>query len=364
VSEGQNEGQEKSFEPTPRKLEQAREKGDVAKSQDVSAAAAYLGVLLALGAAGAGMASRFGEAVTPFLGAADRLEGRLLGPGGLAASGAMLGEASLAVLPLFVIPAALVLAALIAQRAIVVAPEKINFKLNRISPLAQAKQKFGPTGLVEFAKSMVKMTLISAVVWFWLVAETPKLVGLVRADSRVMGAMLAETTLSLFGAVAAIAVAIAAVDVLWQRYDHARKLRMSLEELRKESKETEGDPHLKSERRRRAEGVAMNRMLNDVPEASVVVVNPEHYAVALRWSREAGGAPVCVAKGVDDLAAAIRARAAEAGVPIHRDPPTARSLHALVEIGEEIREEHYHAVAAALRFAEDIRRRARALGRG
>jgi len=99
-------------------------------------------------------------------------------------------------------------------------------------------------------------------------------------------------------------------------------------------------------------------MMLDVPKADVVIVNPTHYAVALKWSREKGSAPVCVAKGVDAVAAQIRARAAEAGVPLHRDPPTARAIHATVEIGQEIRPEQYRAVAAALRFAAEMRRKA------
>lgn len=354
----EEEGQEKSFDPTPRKLEQAREKGDVPRSQDVSAAAAYLGLGLAL-LMGGGFAASFGAALLPFLDAPDRLTGRLLGPGGLALSGGALGRAALAALPLVLAPAVMVLVALIAQRAIVVAPSKLAPKLERVSPLAQAKQKFGPTGLVEFAKSAVKMILISACAWAWLWAETPRLIGLSRADARALPGLLTEAALSLLAVVLAIAAVIAGVDWFWQRFDHARKLRMSLEELKKESKESEGDPHMKSERRRRGEAIAMNRMLNDVPQANVVLVNPEHYAVALKWSRESGRAPLCVAKGVDDVAAAIRARAAAAGVPLHRDPPTARALHATVEIGEEIRREHFQAVAAAIRFAEDIRRRAR-----
>jgi flagellar biosynthetic protein FlhB len=101
-------------------------------------------------------------------------------------------------------------------------------------------------------------------------------------------------------------------------------------------------------------------MLLDVPRSDVIVVNPQHYAVALRWDRTAGAAPVCVAKGVDALASRIREKAAEAGIPIHRDPPTARALFATVDIGQEIRPEHYRAVAAAIRFAEAMRKKAKA----
>ncbi len=103
----------------------------------------------------------------------------------------------------------------------------------------------------------------------------------------------------------------------------------------------------------------MSQMMKDVPTADVVIVNPTHYAVALKWSKLPGAAPVCVAKGVDEIAAAIRRTAIEAGVPIHSDPPTARALHATIDIGQEIHEEHYRAVAAAIRFAERMRLRAR-----
>ncbi|TVQ58339.1 MAG: flagellar biosynthesis protein FlhB [Rhodobacteraceae bacterium] len=359
MAEGEDQGQEKNFEPTPRKLEQAREKGDVAKSTDVNAAAAYVGLIAAVLAFGGAAASGFAEALMPFIGAVDLLEGRVLGPGGRRASLDILGRAAMALTPIFVAPAVMVLVSLVAQQAIVAAPDKIMPKLSRINPISVAKNKYGPTGLVEFLKSAAKMLLISTGVWFWLAAETPRIVALSAGDARALPMHLGETLLSLLTVVAVIAAAIAAVDYLWQRYDHERKLRMTYEEIKRDSKETEGDPYMKQARRRRAEEIATNQMLQDVPKADVVIVNPEHYAVALTWSRKQGAAPVCVAKGVDAVAAAIRARAVEAGVPIHRDPPTARTLFAAVKIGAEIQPDHYRAVAAAIRFAEDIRRRAR-----
>jgi flagellar biosynthetic protein FlhB len=359
ADDSESDGQEKSFEPTQRKLDQARERGDVARSTDVNAAAAYLGLLAALLAGAGSMGVAFVEALAPFLASADRLEGRILNNGGAALSGAMAMEAVLAAAPLLLAPAAAVLASLIAQQAIVAAPEKLMPKISRINPIDVAKNKFGPTGLMEFVKSSSKMLLIGAGVWLWLVAETPRLIGLAAADARALPRHLGDAMVSLLMVVLAIAIVIGAIDYVWQQFDHTRKLRMSFEELKKDSKETEGDPYLRQARRRRAEEVATNRMLLDVPKSDVVIVNPEHYAVALKWERKPGAAPICVAKGVDDVAAAIRARAAEAGVPIHRDPPTARAIHATVPIGREIDEEHYRAVAAAIRYAEDVRRRAR-----
>ena len=361
MAEGsEDEGQEKSFEPTQRRIDQAREKGDVPRSTDVTAAAAYAGLLAVMLASGGEMATDFAAALAPFIGSADRLEGRVLGPGGALVIARAAGDVAAALAPLFVVPAALVLAALIAQQAIVAASDKLVPKLSRLNPIQVAKNKFGPTGLMEFAKSAAKMLLVSTAVWFWLAAETPRLIGLVRADGAGLARHLGSTMVSLLWVVLTIAAAVAALDWLWQRYDHMRKLRMSFEELKKDSKETEGDPYLRQARRRRAEEIATNRMLLDVPKADVVIVNPEHYAAALRWSRAPGAAPTVVAKGVDAVAHAIRVRAMEAGVPIHRDPPTARALVASVAIGAEIGEEHYRAVAAAIRYAEEIRRRARA----
>jgi flagellar biosynthetic protein FlhB len=133
---------------------------------------------------------------------------------------------------------------------------------------------------------------------------------------------------------------------------------MTRQEMTEEHKESEGDPHFRAHRRQRGQEIAMNRMLRAVPEADVVLVNPTHYAVALKWNRKDGRAPVCIAKGRDEVAARIRERANAAGVPVHRDPPTARALHAALDIGDEIGREHYQAVAAAIRFAEAMRKKA------
>ena len=134
---------------------------------------------------------------------------------------------------------------------------------------------------------------------------------------------------------------------------------MTHKELRDEQKQAEGDPYMKQERQARGRSIATNRMLDSVPDADVVIVNPTHYAVALQWDRSRPEAPRCVAKGVDQIAWRIRERAEEAGVPIHADAPTARALHAAVDLGEEIAPEHYAPVAAAIRFAEAMRQKAR-----
>jgi flagellar biosynthetic protein FlhB len=153
----------------------------------------------------------------------------------------------------------------------------------------------------------------------------------------------------------AFQVVLAVVDLPLQRQLHLNKLKMSREEMKKEMKQSEGDPELKMRRREKASKISRGQMLQDVKTATVVMVNPTHYAVALKWDPNGKKAPVCVAKGVDHMAAKIREVAAENKVPIYRDPPAARSLYNLVEIDEEIRPEHFAAVAAAIQFIDRLK---------
>ena len=237
--------------------------------------------------------------------------------------------------------------------------KKLQPKLDRISPLANLKNKFGRNGLFEFAKSFVKLCVISLVLGpIFLAYRWPQLMQTMALEATLGATVMLQMSVGFLAAVVGIGALIGIVDFIWQSFEHLRKNRMSHQELKDEAKQTEGDPYFKQERRERGRAIATNRMLADVPEADVVIVNPEHYAVALSWDRNPGSAPVCVAKGTDHIALRIREIATEAGVPLHRDPPTARALHATTELGEQIAPEHYRAVAAAIRFAETMRRKA------
>ncbi len=353
---------EKNHDPTPKKLEDARKKGDVAKSNDLSAAMIYLSFLIAILVFGSNTIGTAANSLTIFLSSPDLLVGKILGPGGLRLSGSIVLSFAAALTPLFVLPFAAALLSLIGQQAIIVAPSKLAPKLNRISPLAGAKNKFGPSGLVEFTKTFIKMLAVSLVVIFYLRKEFDVIIGLAHASPTAMVGLLVEVLVDLLIVICALSVLVGIGDLLWQKYDHQKKLRMSFQDLKDEGKEAEGDPHTKAQRRQRGRDIATNRMLLDVPKADVVVVNPTHYAVALQWTKKKGSAPVCVAKGEDEIAARIREIAAESGVPIHSDPPTARAIHATVEVGHEIPPEQYRAIAAALRFAEIMRKKAKERG--
>lgn len=358
----QDEG-EKEFEPSQRKLDDARKKGDTPKSQDLSVAASYGGILLAATAFGAATVQAMGADLSSLLGQSVQLSDVLFGGGGASTiMGGVMWRAAVAIAPWFVIPAGLVILTLIAQQAIIFAPDKIQPKLNRISPISGIKNKFGRSGLFEFAKSFVKLLLYSTILGFYLYHELPSLMVTMAMSPGQIGIELGEFLVGIMLIVLVVALSLGVVDYMFQRAEHTRKLRMTRKEMTDEMKESEGDPHMKQERRQRGMEMALNQMLGDVPEADVVIVNPTHYAVALKWDKLSGRAPTCVAKGVDEVALRIRERAAEAGVPIHADPPTARALHATVEIGQDIEREQYKAVAAAIRFAEAMRKKAKARG--
>lgn len=357
---GPDEDTEKSHEPTRHKLDEARKKGELARSADLNTAAAYGGFLLVALSLGGASVQAVSNPLMVLIGQSDRLADQFFN--GPTLAGGLLWAVGLGVLGWFAIPAALALVSVLAQRSLVVAPDKVKPKTSRINPIQNAKNKYGPSGLFEFAKSLAKMVLYSIVLGVLLSHRLPEMADSLHAEAQLIGALMLRMVVEFLFVVLLVALAIGAVDYLWQRHDHLRRNRMSHREVREEHKQQEGDPHMKQERRQRGALIASEQMMAEVPGADVVIVNPTHYAVALKWSRLPGTAPICVAKGVDHVALAIRELAAEHGVPVRSDPPTARALHGTTDIGDEIDPDHYRAVAAAIRFAEAMRRRAGAFG--
>ncbi len=358
MSEDDDSGGDKEHDASPQKLTEARKKGDIPRSVDLLTAASIGGFVIALIWLGGWVVTRAGSAGMVLLDQPDRLS-RLMASGASGPLGGILLAFAGPPLALLILPPVLVLALTIATRSFLVTPEKLLPKLSRISPVATAKLKFGTEGLVEFAKSTVKLGLVSAILYAFLAARFEDVIATLYLTPALATSVLSRLTIDFLVLVLLVSVALGGVDYLWQLHLHRQRNRMSRKEMMDEFKESEGDPHFKAARRQRAQEVATNRMLVDVARADVVVVNPTHFAVALRWDRGKGGAPVCVAKGVDEIARAIRERAAEHGIPIHSDPPAARAIFASVELGQEIRAEHFRAVAAAIRFADAMRRKAR-----
>jgi flagellar biosynthetic protein FlhB len=263
-------------------------------------------------------------------------------------------------LPLLLLPALGVVLALVAQQSLVVASQRVSPRWSRISVIANARQRFGLSGLVEFGKTLLKLLAVSTVIGLVIWSGLDEIEGLLNGSAQLLAPGLLEATVNVLLPVLMILALISAADYAWQHFDHRRRQRMTLQELKDEHKHTEVDAHVKQARRNRAVAMVTNRMLRDVPDADVVITNPTHYAIALKWDRSRpGSAPHCIAKGSDEIARRIQEIAREHRIALVEDRPLAHSLYELVEIGHEIRIEHYRAVAAALHYAAKQRAKPR-----
>ncbi len=355
----QNEAQEKSHDPTPTKLRQARKDGEIAISAEAHVLLIYLFMMIALAMIGPGIIEIFGTRALNALRSPEDLGNLVLSRETEGQFRRLLLYIAAPALVLLAVPLLAVFISAIAQNALVIAPKRLKINLSRLSPLANAKKKFGPHGLFEFTKTGMKLILVLLMTAILISLDMEKLVALAGLEPGQGYSIVGQWSLAVLAVFTLSALIITTIDLPMQHAQQTKKLRMSQQELKEEAKKTEGDPHLKQERRRRAEEFANAASLKDIPGADVVIVNPTHYAVVLKWARTRNTAPICVSKGLDHMAGRIREIAAEHGVPIRRDPPTARAIFGTVEIGEEIKPEHYAAVAAILKFADEIRRKAR-----
>ncbi|WP_300033240.1 flagellar type III secretion system protein FlhB [uncultured Roseobacter sp.] len=354
---GQDEDTEKSFEATPQKLLEARRKGEFARSAEMLTAAGYAGLFAAfLLTGGSGMLA-LGETLATMIDQPAQLAELFFNGRASAPAGGLIAGVATSLGPIFAMPAIFVIVCLFALKGIVFAPEKIKPKLSKISPISNAKNKFGRSGLFQFLISTIKLVIYSVCLGVFIRLNLNDMVASLFSNPYSIVLLLTKICLSFLFVVVCVSGVIGGVDAIWQHFEHLRKNMMSRKEVMDETKNSEGDPHVKQERRKRAHASANSQMMADVPEADVIIVNPTHYAVALKWDRQPGKAPVCVAKGVDEIALRIREIASENEVPIHSDPPTARALHATTDLNEEIAPEYYRAVAAAIRFSEAMRKR-------
>jgi flagellar biosynthetic protein FlhB len=334
-------------EPTKRKLDEARRKGDVVKSQDVAAftaLAAASGVLLM---GGDWIARATAEALLPFLAHPEAID--LSGEGSVGVMRAAMA-ASLPVLLILVVAAVGGVAGNLLQHGFLWAPSKLAPELSKIDPIQGFKRMFGLEGVIAFGKSLAKLLAVVAICWSVL---KPRIGALEAMPSLSPAAILpysAEVLRALLIAILVVTALIAGVDWLIARQRFMARMRMSREDVKQENRETDGDPHVKARQKQIRATRARRRMIQNVPKATVVVTNPTHYAVALRYEQGETAAPVCVAKGVDRLALKIRAVAEASGIPVIEDPPLARALHAAIDVDEIIPREHYQAVAQIIGF--------------
>lgn len=351
-----NDPESKTEEATPQKLEEARKKGDVAKSADVAPALSLLGATAVVIMGGGYFATKIGEAFMPFIASPHLLIGGLE-----AGAGVEIGmNAVWAVAPFL---GAVMLATIVGgvggnvfQSGFVFSAEKMKPKWDKVSPMAGFKRIFGPDGLMQFAQTFAKLIAVSVICWMVLKPHARQFENMAAMSPLTILPLARDLTIALMSAVLVFLVLGAGADFIWQRIRFAKRQRMSKEEIKEEYKNSEGDPHVKAKLKQIRMQRSRQRMMQNVPKATVIVTNPTHYSVALRY--EAGdAAPVCVAKGVDALAMRIREVAREHDVPIVENVPLARALYAAVDIDETIPREHFEAAAKVIGFVMQKRKR-------
>ena len=340
---------EKTEKATPKKRKDARQRGQVARSTDLQGAVVLLAGIIALGSTGPAMVQRMADVMRA--GIAQMSSPDVVSKKGV---GVLLGNAGEAAL-LAVAPIALAcVVAGIATCAGMVglkpSAKALRPDAKRMNPVQGFKNLFGPNALVETAKSIAKVGVVAAIVAVALLPKLPEFGGMVGLSPVDFGTILASDLGSLVKRAAFAYLLIGAADFGWQKRRTEKSLRMDKQEVRDEAKEQNLPAEVRSALRRRAMELSRKRMMAEVPTADVVVTNPTHYSVALRYDATRADAPEVVAKGKDHIALRIREIAREHDVPVIPDPPLARGLYASVELGHTIPEEFFGAVAAVLAF--------------
>ncbi|HWZ08090.1 MAG TPA: flagellar biosynthesis protein FlhB [Bradyrhizobium sp.] len=343
---------ERSEDPTQKRLDDAHDRGDVAKSQEVNTWFMIAGATLVFST----FSGSIGGIQTPLRNLiANSWMIRVDGPNLLI----MAHHLEYALIAALGVPLSMLVLAAIAgnmmQHRLVWSGEQLKPKLSKISPLAGVKRIFGKQALANFAKGLFKLAALGGVMTAILWPERHRLESMLRYDPAAIFGLVTSLSLHLMGAVVAMLAVVAIADYFFQYRQWYNRQKMSLREMKEEFKQSEGDPQVKGRIRQLRQARMRKRMMAAVPKASVIITNPTHFSVALSYERGMP-APVCVAKGVDNIALKIREIAGKHDIPVVENVPLARALYATVEIDEEIPVEHYHAVAEVIGYVMGLKR--------
>ncbi len=341
---------EKTEAPTPRRLSDARKKGQVARSQDLSAAALLFGGLIALLVVGPGIWRALTQVMQLGLGANGLTRAGDLPALAIAMGIGAFQDVALLMLILFIVA----LAIMYAQVGFLFTLTPLTPNLGKLNPLSGVKRLFSAKKAVELLMNVGKMILVCGVAYVTIMGFADRVLFAATATFPVMYPMAWDLVFTLGIRLAVVMLVLALFDYAYQRYRHTKDLKMTKQEVKEELKSMEGDPVLKRRRRQVQMQLAMQRIGRDVPQADVVVTNPTHYAVALKYVPESMAAPKVVAKGADFLARRIREIAAAAGVPIVERPALARMLYAEVPVGHEVPGKFFEAVAEILAYIYEL----------
>jgi flagellar biosynthesis protein FlhB len=352
----QEDQSEKTEDPTQKRLDEAIERGDVVKSQEVGAWFVLAGATLVLMTFSGGMATSLTATMRGLI--ANSFQIRTDGP----ALPGLFEKLGFELIAAVGIPFLLLMLAAIAgnvvQHRMVWSFQSLAPNLSKISLTGGFQRLFSLQAAANLAKGIVKITLIGGVLIALMWPERLRMMALTRGDVADVLPLTRSLVVRLLGAVVAMMAIVAAADYLFQYRRWYEKQKMSLRELKDEFKQTEGDPTIKGKMKQVRQTRQRRRMIAAVPKAAVVITNPTHYAVALQYERGMP-APVCVAKGVDALALKIKEVAGEHSIPVVENPPLARALHATVEVDQAIPPDHYKAVAEVIGYVLRLRKPAR-----
>jgi flagellar biosynthetic protein FlhB len=344
--------EEKTEEPTSRRLQKAREEGQVARSQELPAAAVTIAALGMLLITGNMLISKLAEAFS----SGFNFDRKLVHSSNLlpAIFGQELLESFLLIAPLLLLTAAVAIASSGATGGFLFEMGAVSPKFSKLNPLNGIKRMFGMKAAVELGKALLKFTLVSGVVAWVLVDNVGTLnkIGRMALEPglSVAGELLTRSALIMACALAVIAL----IDVPFQRWQFMKQMRMTKQEIKDEMKDMEGRPEIKAQIRRRQREMSNARMMDKVKEADVVITNPEHFAVALAYDPNGDSAPILLAKGADAVAARIREEAKKHGVEIFQAAPLARALYFTTEVNHPVPEDLYYAVAQVIAYVFNL----------
>lgn len=351
---------EKTEAPTPKKLREARQKGDVAKSQEIVSVGVLLALAIGLRYIGPGLGEYMQETLRSSLATplGDDFTNQSIYEYGRDQATKMV----LAMLPLFGLLAIAGVLLNVGQSGFLLSGEKLKPKPSHLDPRQGLKRIYGTEGLVNLGKTLAKMGTVALVVGMTLNERMADISGFGQLSVPLAVANTAEIAFDIALRTSVVLFILTLGDYAWQRRQHFKRLMMTKEEVRREHKDSEGDPHIKAAIRRKRQAM-LNRMIAAVPSADVIVTNPTHYAVAIKYDPVGMAAPIVVAKGQDLLAQRIKEVARKGGVPVLEEPPLARALYKSVAVGAPIPANLYQAVAEVLAWVYALRERTQKLAR-
>ena len=354
MSEDQDKSS-KTEEPTGKRLSDAEQKGQIPKSQEINHWFMILGATMVLALFATNMAQEIRSTVSTFIAQPHLIPmdfNHLLHVAKTVA-----GSMLLILGPVFALLMFLALAANFVQHMPTFTAEKMKPKLSKLDPIKGAQKLFALRQIVEFLKGLVKISIIFTVVAFFIWPDRHILPQLITVETVEIFNVLKRQALIMLVATLAVMLVVAIVDLIYQKFEHKKGLRMTKQEVKDEHKQIEGDPQVKARIKSLRLQRARQRMMAAVPEADVVVTNPTHYAIALEYKPETMSAPKIVAKGVDAVALRIREVAEENYIPVVENPPVARGLFAACDLGDEVPIEHFKAVAEIISYVMQLKQR-------